>query len=128
MSSSQVVLITGANTGLGYQIVLALLNSSKQYTILLGGRNFAKAEAAVTSATKEIPSSSSKVAPIQIDIEDDESIQRAFDEVRKKYGKLDGLVNNAGTSLSQCHPDIQLLTQTNKSQAHNSTKKSPNPT
>jgi len=132
MSSPQIILITGANTGLGYQIVLALLSSSEKYTILLGGRSFTKAEAAVISATEEFPSSISKVAPIQIDIEEDESIKRAFNEVKAKYGRLDGLVNNAGIFPSSSSSYEfrgggleQVLT---RFQEHNSTKNSPQAT
>ena len=98
MSSSQVVLVTGANTGLGYQIIRALCGSATAYTILLGGRSVLKAQQAVQSASEEFSSSQSKLFPIQIDIEEDDSIQRAFEEVKNKFGRVDVLVNNAGNS------------------------------
>ena len=96
MDPREVILITGANTGLGFQIIRALCDSTNAYNILLAGRSLLKAQQAVNSATEEFSSSRSKLWPIQVDIEDDDSIQRAFDEVQTKFGRLDALVNNAG--------------------------------
>ena len=98
MDQKSIVLITGANTGLGFEMVKALCSSETAYEILLGGRSVAKAEQAAKAVMKEFPSTRSKVWPIQIDIEDDESIQRTFDEVQTKFGRLDALINNAGKS------------------------------
>jgi NAD(P)-dependent dehydrogenase (short-subunit alcohol dehydrogenase family) len=100
MVSQQVILVTGANTGLGFQVIRALSSSSQAYNILLGGRSFSKAEQAVKAITEEFPSSQSKLFPIQIDIEDDNSIEAAFKEVQTKFGRLDALVNNAGKQVS----------------------------
>ena len=103
MASSEVVLVTGANTGLGYQIIRALYGSDKAYTILLGGRSLAKVDQAIKSTTEEFPSSPSQLSAIQVDIEDDESIQKAFEAVQIKFGRLDALINNAGTYRSGHH-------------------------
>jgi NAD(P)-dependent dehydrogenase (short-subunit alcohol dehydrogenase family) len=94
-----ITLITGANTGLGYQIVRSLLRSStpeKAYIILAGGRSLSKAAAAVASAKAEFPDSKSSVEPIQIDIEDDTSITAVVEQIKSKYRRLDVLINNAG--------------------------------
>lgn len=113
MHPQEVVLVTGANTGLGFQIIRALYGSNKEYSILLAGRSVIKAQQAVRSAEEEYPSSRSKLWPIQVDIEDDESIQRAFDDVKAKFGRLDVLVNNAG--LYQNWSRQGLPTATNRS-------------
>ena len=98
--ASKVVLITGANTGIGFQIVRSLCASDRTYDILVGGRSLSKAEDAVKSAKEEFASTSSTLSAIQIDIEYDDSIKKAFSEVQSKFGKVDFLVNNAGTYLS----------------------------
>lgn len=95
-STRPVVLITGANTGLGFEIVKALCQSPKAYTVLLGGRDLAKAKAAAQEARSEFPNTPSTVTTLQVDIEDDDSILQAFERVSTEYGKLDVLVNNAG--------------------------------
>ena len=94
MAGKNVVLVTGANTGLGFQIARALCSSETPYEVLVGGRSLAKAEQAVKSLKNEYPTSNAQ--PIQIDIADDASIAYAFEHVKGKYGKLDALINNAG--------------------------------
>lgn len=96
MASKTIILITGANTGLGLETVRSLCRSSEAYTILLGGRSIDKATAAAKAAQEEYPKTSSTIEPIQIDIEDDKSISNAFETVSNKYGHVDVLLNNAG--------------------------------
>ncbi len=96
MSSNPVVLVTGANTGLGLEIVKSLLQSPKVYTILLGGRSLDKATAAAEEAKKQFPDSPSVITPVQIDIEEDGSISRLLENVTTQYGRVDVLINNAG--------------------------------
>jgi len=97
--TSTIILITGANTGLGFEIVKSFLQSSVTYTILLAGRDINKASAAAKTAQSEFPSSKSEIKTVEIDIEDDESISKASDWVKKEFGRLDVLVNNAGAQF-----------------------------
>ena len=90
--------VTGGNTGIGYETVKALYASSKPYKVLMGSRSLEKAKDAISKLKTEVPESKSEVEAIQLDIEDDESIEKAFEEVKSKYGRLDTLVNNAGMS------------------------------
>jgi NAD(P)-dependent dehydrogenase (short-subunit alcohol dehydrogenase family) len=96
MASNPIILITGANTGLGFETVRSLCHSPKAYTILLGGRNIEKANAAVKEVQTEFPRCPSVITAVQVDIEDDNSISRAFEHVATQYGRLDILINNAG--------------------------------
>lgn len=98
MTDKTIVLITGANTGLGYQIVRALYSSDKAYEILLGGRSIEKAQQATQDVEAEFSSSKSHIETVQIDIEDDQSIQNLREHIKSKFGRLDVLVNNAGLS------------------------------
>ncbi|KAF7554588.1 hypothetical protein G7Z17_g2771 [Cylindrodendrum hubeiense] len=98
-TTMKTIFITGANTGIGYQIIRALAASPSPYTILLGSRSLSKADAAVESLAAEFPSTKSTITPIQIDIEDDSSIAAAAKTIEAKYGHLDALVNNAGASF-----------------------------
>lgn len=96
MSSDPIILITGANTGLGLETVKALLRSPKAYTILLGGRSLDKVNAAAKEVQEEYPQSCSIVKTIQVDVEYDDTISRAFEHVANEYGRVDILINNAG--------------------------------
>lgn len=97
--SAKIVLITGANAGIGYETVKALYQSSVPYKIILCGRDIKKAEAAVEKVQSEVPKSSSTVSAIQLDVTDDKSIEAAFKKVSEDFGGLDILINNAGKNL-----------------------------
>ncbi|KAK0761974.1 hypothetical protein N5P37_004774 [Trichoderma harzianum] len=99
--SFKIILITGGNTGLGLEIVRALCRSSKPYKILLAGRSLEKAIAATEKLASEQLNSSTTVEPIQLDVEDDESINSAFKFVEEQFGRLDVLVNNAGANFDR---------------------------
>ncbi|KAH0846545.1 hypothetical protein AYO21_11302 [Fonsecaea monophora] len=97
MAANTIVLITGANTGLGLETVRSLLQSpGKTYTILLGGRSLEKATTAAKQVKDEFPQSQSVVTPVQIDVEDDQSINALFENLEQHHGRLDVLINNAG--------------------------------
>ncbi|KAF7113799.1 hypothetical protein CNMCM5793_004854 [Aspergillus hiratsukae] len=92
----KIVLITGANTGIGFQVVRALCNSEQTYSIIVGGRSPAKVQNAISAIQSEFPKSQSQLVPLQIDLESDDSIKRAYEDINAKFGRLDALVNNAG--------------------------------
>ncbi|KAI4690650.1 uncharacterized protein J4E88_002122 [Alternaria novae-zelandiae] len=94
MSSTDqtIVLITGANGGIGFSLATQLLENAK-YLILLGSRSAEKGAAAVKQLQeKSLPG---KVELLQIDVSDEASILKAKDVVEGKYGRIDALVNNA---------------------------------
>lgn len=93
----KIVLITGGNTGIGYETVKALLQSPTPYHILLGSRSVDKGNAAVAQLQKEVPNSSSSIGVIQVDVSSDKSIEDAFEQVKAKHDHIDALINNAGT-------------------------------
>lgn len=94
--SHPVLFITGGNAGLGFETIRSLFRSQKTYNVILGGRNISKAEDAVQKLQSEYPDSKTEVSPVQVDVENDESIQKAFDHISTKYGRVDVLINNAG--------------------------------
>ena len=99
MASSKAVLVTGGNSGIGYETVKALLESKEPYHVLLAARSAAKASAAVESLRKDCPETANVVEPVEVDLNSDDSIERAFAEVQRSPGRLDVLINNAGTCL-----------------------------
>lgn len=102
MADKTLILITGANQGLGYYATQQLAATGK-YHVLMGSRDLSKAEKAIQSLASD---SSMKVdgkdiEPLQIDVLDDSSIKAAVETVEKKFGRLDVLLNNAGVLLAQ---------------------------
>ena len=102
MTSKSLILITGANQGLGYYAAQQLAAQGK-YHVLLGSRDFNKAKAAIESLASDssVKVDANNLEPIQIDINDDASIRAAVETVDKKYGKLDILLNNAAIALPE---------------------------
>lgn len=96
MDQAIIVLVTGVNTGLCLEMFRALSSFEKAYEVLFGRRSRVKAEQAANSVMKDFPSTRSRIWPVQVDIENDESIQCMFEEVQTKFGRLDAMVNNAG--------------------------------
>jgi NAD(P)-dependent dehydrogenase (short-subunit alcohol dehydrogenase family) len=89
MQDKRVALITGANQGVGLQVAKELVANG--LSVLVGSRNFARGEA----AAKEIGSGA---IALQLDVTDRVSIAAAAERVRKEFGHLDLLVNNAAIS------------------------------
>jgi NAD(P)-dependent dehydrogenase (short-subunit alcohol dehydrogenase family) len=104
MTDTSIVLITGGNTGIGYETVKALYASPKAHTILMGSRSLDKAAEAISSLESEIPCTNSNIIPLQIDIESDASIESAFALVASKFDHIDALVNNAGKNKNPTSP------------------------
>ncbi|KAI1114107.1 hypothetical protein F5Y14DRAFT_451287 [Nemania sp. NC0429] len=98
-TDKKILLITGGNTGLGFETVKALLQSPIAYDIIIGSRTVSKGEDAITELKKEFPQSASTLSVLQIDLESDESLEKAVSELTSKYGRLDILVNNSGASF-----------------------------
>merc|ERR1712230_276556 len=90
--SKTVVLVTGGNAGIGYEIVRSLA-ALPNHQILLGARDILKGEAAAASLGAPL-----NVNPIQLDIDDDASIEHCASAIAQHFGKLDILINNAGTT------------------------------
>src|ERR1700689_3811847 len=89
MQDKPVALVTGANQGIGLQIAKEL--AAKNFTVLVGSRNLERGEAAVKEVGPD-------ARALQLDVTDQASIAAAAERIRKEFGRLDVLVNNAAIS------------------------------
>ncbi|KAL3481456.1 hypothetical protein BJX99DRAFT_219050 [Aspergillus californicus] len=99
MADSKIVLVTGANTGIGFHIVRALYSADKPYTIILGARSLSNAENAINTIKAEFPASKNTITPLLIDLESDSSIESASNALTTQFTHLDALINNAGAQF-----------------------------
>jgi NAD(P)-dependent dehydrogenase (short-subunit alcohol dehydrogenase family) len=96
---STIVLITGANKGIGFEIAKKLAKDQPSYHILLGSRD---PERGAASAAK-LQAENLSVEAIPIDVTSDTSISAAASIVSSKFGRLDVLINNAGIAVENKH-------------------------
>lgn len=88
-NEKKVALVSGANTGVGFQIARALAENG--YVVYVGARDITKGEAAAAEM-------GAGARAIQLDITDAGSVAAAVDRVAGEVGYLILLVNNAGIS------------------------------
>jgi NAD(P)-dependent dehydrogenase (short-subunit alcohol dehydrogenase family) len=92
-SSQKVAVVTGSSSGIGYET--SLLLARNQFVTYASMRNLKKGGELLNIAAKErIP-----LKVIQLDVNDDSSVNDAIDTIVKENGGIDVLVNNAGYDL-----------------------------
>lgn len=90
--TGQHIIVTGANTGLGYETALALAGMGAK--VIMACRNKTKAESARKSLLKEVPEADLDV--MEIDLSRLQSVRQFAEQYRNTYDRLDVLINNAG--------------------------------
>lgn len=99
--SGQVALVTGCSTGLGVQMAKALANQGAKIVALARRKEMVDAVAA--EITKEF---GVEAIGISCDITDTDRVNAAVDEILAKFGRIDILINNAGTGAVAPAEDI----------------------
>lgn len=92
---THIVLVTGANQGIGFEIAKKLATEHADYHVILSGRR----PSAIDDAAARLRALGlTNVEPLVLDVTSDESIAAAAAAVASKHGRLDVLVNNAGVA------------------------------
>jgi len=90
----KVILVTGASRGIGKAISQVCAREGAQ--LIVSSNEKAPAEAVAAS----LPGEETRHSSLFLDVTKDSDRRRAFDFIMGKYGRLDGLVNNAGIDFS----------------------------
>ena len=99
MSESRVILVTGANRGIGYEAVKYLSQQLPNDKILLSSRSIKNGEEAIKKMKDEQSKHDfSNVEVIELDVTKSDSLSKAVDTISSKYGKLTDLLHNTGIS------------------------------
>ncbi|WP_027534520.1 SDR family NAD(P)-dependent oxidoreductase [Bradyrhizobium sp. WSM3983] len=96
-------LVTGGSRGIGAAIAKRLAADGARVAI-----TYARGADAAASVVKAIESAGGKVIAIQADAIDPKAVQAAVDETVGALGKLDVLVNNAGTAIPKKFEETTL--------------------
>ena len=87
---NQIVLITGSSRGLGWSMAKAVAEAGA--TVLLHGRD----ENLLKERQQYLQELGQQAEYYLFDVTNDEEVLAAFGKIREQYGRLDGLINNAG--------------------------------
>ena len=90
--TGNVAVITGASTGLGYQMARAFANQGANVVLMARRLNLLEENCAAIKADFGV-----EALPVACDITDTEKVKEAVATVMAKFGRVDILVNNAGT-------------------------------
>jgi NAD(P)-dependent dehydrogenase (short-subunit alcohol dehydrogenase family) len=90
MSEQTIVLVTGANKGIGYEVAAGL--GALGWSVGVGARDEQRREAAV----EKLRAAGADAFGVPLDVTDDASVAAAAGLIEDRIGRLDVLVNNAG--------------------------------
>ena len=111
MANEKIVLVTGANKGIGFGIAKHLGLSG--WNVILGARNEQRAEKAIS----ELKAAGINVLGyVNIELKDLNGVSQAAKEISEKYPGLSLLVNNAGIpgdmSVDSAHTELSDIRET----------------
>jgi 3-oxoacyl-[acyl-carrier protein] reductase len=97
-------LVTGAASGIGRSAVLALAHAGYDVAI-----NFSRSEGPAREVAAEAAKAGASTLLCKADVSDDASVKAMLAEVEAKFGRLDVLINNAGTTAEGKPSDLDAL-------------------
>ena len=104
MASSKAALITGAATGIGRAATIALARAG--YDVAL---NYSSSEKAARETAAAAEKLGARALVVRCDVSDETGVRAMARQVEAAFGRLDVLVNNAGTTASWKPKDLETL-------------------
>ncbi|EXJ63357.1 uncharacterized protein A1O5_11678 [Cladophialophora psammophila CBS 110553] len=98
------VVIVGASKGIGREMARSFTKAGAS-GIAIGARSaLSSTVEAIKQAATESKKSLPKILPLNLDVNSEDSIAKAFSKVKEEFGRVDILVNNAGVVESPFRP------------------------
>ena len=104
MSSRNAALVTGGATGIGRSVVLALARAGYDVAI-----NYSSSEKAARETAAEAGKLGAKTLLVKCDVSDEAAVRTMLSTIEASFGRLDVLINNAGTTASWKPKDLETL-------------------
>ena len=102
-----VAIITGGGTGIGRAVALDLARAGAKAVIINYSRSLEDAEA----TAGELAKLGCEGLPVQADVASEDQVKAMVDLAAKRFGRVDVLVNNAGTTRFIPFPDLDAVTE-----------------
>ena len=104
MASTKAALVTGAATGIGRSAVLALARAGYDVAI-----NYSSSEKAARETAAAAENLGARTLVVRCDVSDEAGVRAMLRAVEERFGRLDVLINNAGTTASWKPKDLESL-------------------
>ena len=104
MSDRRRALVTGGATGIGRSAVLALARAGFDVAI-----NYASSAEAADALAAELEALGAGAFTLRCDVSDDAAVREMIGTVDERFGRLDALVNNAGTTADWTVKDLDSV-------------------
>ena len=101
----KVALVTGASTGIGRAAAVAL--AAAGFDVMI---NFSRNEQAARTTAEQAQAQGAKTLLFKCDVSDDAGVRKMLEATTQEFGRLDALVNNAGTTTQIKAKDFEGMT------------------
>ena len=99
----QVALVTGASSGIGSAVAIALAAAGAKVAV-----NYARSAKGAEAVVAEIKAAGGEAIAIQADVSQEDQVLNMFEQLYEVYGTLDILVNNAGLQQDAAFTEMTL--------------------
>jgi 3-oxoacyl-[acyl-carrier protein] reductase len=104
--TGRVAIVTGGGTGIGRAVSLRLAKAGAKAVVV----NYSRSEKDAQATAAELVLLGADAMVHKADVSDDSAVRAMVAAVTDRYGRLDVLINNAGTTQFIAHPDLEGLT------------------
>ena len=98
----RVAIVTGGNGGIGLGMARGLAGAGASVVVV--GRNAAKSDAAV----RELGKLGAEAMAVSADVSEEAAVNRLVSAARERFGRIDILINNAGTNIRKALHEYSL--------------------
>ena len=102
----RVAIVTGGGTGIGRAVCLRLAKAGAAAVIV----NYSRSEDDANATASEVEALGAKAVAHKADVADESEVVAMIQSTAKRFGRLDVLINNAGTTHFIPHADLDALT------------------
>jgi 3-oxoacyl-[acyl-carrier protein] reductase len=105
--TGRVAIVTGGGTGIGRAVGVRLAKAGARAVVV----NYSRSEDEAQATATELDLLGAEALIHKADVSDESEVKEMIAATIHRYGQLDVLINNAGTTHFIAHPDLDALTE-----------------